>query len=82
MGATHPLKSLVRLGLGRKRAHRYTTARHRLLHNPTVPGVLEFLGIHAADRSTQEFVVQRAAQSGWLLPPERNLMRSAGFPGV
>ena len=82
MSATYPLKSLVRLGRGRKRARRYTTVRHQLLHNPTVPGVLELLGIEAADRSTQEFVVQRAAQSGWLLPPERNLMRTAGYPGI
>ena len=82
MSATYPLKSLVRLGRGRKRVKRYKTVRHQLLHDPTVPGVLELLGIQTADRGTQEFVVQRAAKSGWLLPPERNLMRTAGFPGI
>jgi hypothetical protein len=81
MSATSPLRSLIRLRRP-KRARRYTTVRHKVLHNPTVPGVLQVLGIAHADRETQEFVVQRAAQSGWLLPPERNLMRSAGFPGV
>ena len=82
MSATSSLKSLVRFGRGHKRVRRYATVRHQLLHNPTVPGVLDLLGIQTADRSTQEFVVQRAAATGWLLPPELNLMRSAGFPGV
>jgi hypothetical protein len=79
MSATYPLRSLIRLRRPRKR---YATVRHKLLHSPTVPGVLDLLGIAEADRETQEFVVQRAAQSGRLLPPERNLMRGAGFPGI
>ena len=82
MSATYPLRSLIRFRRPRKRVRRYATVRHKLLHNPTVPGVLDLLGIAEADRETQEFVVQRAAQSGWLLPPERNLLRSAGFPGI
>jgi hypothetical protein len=64
------------------RVRRYATLRHKVLHNPTVPGIIEHLGIAQADCESEEFVVQRAAQSGWLLPPERNLLRSAGFPGV
>jgi hypothetical protein len=79
---SNPLKSLVRLGRGRKRERRYKTVRHQLLHNPTVPGVLEFLGVQMADRPTQESAVQRAVQTGWLFPPERDLMRNAGFPGI
>jgi hypothetical protein len=72
----------MRFGHDRNRECRYKTVRHQLLQNPTVPGVLEFLGVQTADRATQEHVVQRAVQIGWLFPPERDLMRNAGFPGV
>jgi hypothetical protein len=82
MNARHLHRALVRFGLGRRRERRYKTVRHQLAHNPTVPGVLEFLGVQMADRSTQESAVQRAVQIGWLLPPEQNLMRSAGWPGI
>jgi IS4 transposase len=82
MQARRPLRSLVRIGRGRRRERRYKTVRHQLLHNPTVPGVLEFLGVQLADRPSQESAVQRAVHSGWLLPPERNLMRTAGWPGI
>jgi hypothetical protein len=79
---TKPLKTLVRMAQGKKRERRYKTVRHQLLHNPTVPGILEFLGVHTADRATQESAVQRAVQTGWLCPPERDLLRSAGWPGL
>ena len=79
---TRPLQSLVRIGRGQRRERRYKTIRHQLVHNPTVPGILEYLGVQTADRSTQESAVQRAVQTGWLLPPERNLMRTAGWPGI
>jgi hypothetical protein len=77
-----PLRALVRIGRGRKRERRYKTVRHQLIHNPTVPGILEFLGVQTADRSTQESAVQSAVQTGWLQPPERNLMRRTGWPGI
>ena len=77
-----PLQALVRFGTGRKRERRYTTVRHQLIHNPTVPGILDLLGVQMADRSTQETAVQRAVQTGWLQPPERNLMRRTGWPGI
>ena len=77
-----PLRSLVRLGHGGKRVRRYRTVRHQLLHNPSVPGILELLGVQMADRSAQEAAVRRAAQIGLLLAPERDLMRSAGWPGI
>jgi hypothetical protein len=77
-----PLRKLVRLGRGSKRERRYKTVRHQLLHNPSVPGILDFLGVQMADRSTQESAVQRAVQIGWLLAPERDLMRDAGWPGI
>jgi hypothetical protein len=35
-----------------------------------------------SDRSIQETAVQRAVQTGWLQPPERNLMRRTGWPGI
>jgi hypothetical protein len=79
---TGPLQSLVRIGRGRKRVRRYRTVRHQLLHNPSVPGILDFLGVQMADRSTQEAAVQRAVQIGWLMAPERDLMRGAGWPGI
>jgi hypothetical protein len=79
---TRPLKSLVRIGRGSKRERRYKTVRHQLAYNPSVPGILEFLGVQMADRSTQESAVQRAVQIGWLLAPERDLMRTAGWPGI
>ena len=79
---TRPLQALVRIGRGQKRERRYKTVRHQLVHNPTVPGILEFLGVQMADRSTQESAVQRAVQTGWLLAPERNHMRSCGWPGI
>jgi len=47
-----------------------------------VPGILDLLGVQMADRSTQETAVQRAVQTGWLQPPERNLMRRTGWPGI
>jgi hypothetical protein len=47
-----------------------------------VPVILDFLGVQMADRSTQEASVQRAVQLGSLLPPERALMRTAGWPGI
>jgi hypothetical protein len=72
--------SLARAGRGCGR--RNQSARHRLPHPPTVPGILQFLGVQIADRSTQESSVQRAVQLGSLLPPERNLMRTAGWPGI
>jgi hypothetical protein len=77
-----PLQSLVRIGRGSRRSRRYKTVRHQLAHNPSVPGILEFLGVQMADRSTQELAVQRAVQIGWLLAPERDLMRVAGWPGI
>ena len=77
-----PLRALVRMGRGQKRERRYKTVRHQLLHNPTVPGILDFLGVQTADRSTQESAVQRAVQTGWLQAPERNLMRRYGWPGI
>ena len=77
-----PLQSLVRVGRGRKRIRRYRTVRHQLLHNPSVPGILDLLGVQMADRSTQEAAVRRAVQIGWLLAPERDLMRTAGWPGI
>ena len=76
-----PLQSLVP-GRRGKRTRRYRTFRHQLLHNPSVPGILQLLGVQAADRPTQEAAVQRAVQIGWLLTPERDLMRSAGWPGI
>jgi hypothetical protein len=79
---TRPLKSLVRIGRGSKREGRYKTVRHQLAYNPSVPGILEFLGVQMADRSAQESAVQRAAQIGWLLAPERDFMRNAGWPGI
>jgi hypothetical protein len=79
---TRPLKTLVRIARGQRRERRYKTVRHQLVHNPTVPGILDFLGVQMADRSTQETAVQRAAQTGWLQPPERNLMRRTGWPGI
>jgi hypothetical protein len=72
----------VRIGRGQKRERRYKTVRHQLVHNPTVPGTLDFLGVQMADRPAQESAVQRAAQTGWLLPPERNLMRRCGWPRI
>jgi hypothetical protein len=66
-----PLRKLVRLGRGSKRERRYKTVRHQLLHNPSVPGILDFLGVQ-----------MRAVQIGWLLAPERDLMRNAGWPGI
>lgn len=77
-----PLYSLVRFGRGSRRQRRYKTVRHQLAHNPSVPGILEFLGVQMADRSTQESTVRRAVQIGWLLPPERDLMRASGWPGI
>ena len=74
---TSPLKSLVRFGRGSRRERRYKTVRHQLVHSPSVPGILEFLGVDMADRSTQELAVRRAVQIGWLLAPERDLMRAA-----
>jgi hypothetical protein len=77
-----PLQTLVRFGRGSTRERRYKTVRHQLVHNPSVPGILEFLGVQTADRSTQESTVQRAAHTGWLLAPERDLMRVSGWPGI
>jgi hypothetical protein len=77
-----PLKALVRMARGQRRERRYKTVRHQLVHNPTVPGILEFLGVQMADRPAQESAVQRAVQTGWLQPPERNLMRRTGWPGI
>jgi hypothetical protein len=77
-----PLQSLVRIGHGSRRERRYKTVRHQLVHNPSVPGVLEFLGVQMADRSIQESTVQRAVHTGWLLAPERDLMRVSGWPGI
>ena len=77
-----PLKTLVRIGRGQKRERRYKTVRHQLVHNPTVPGILEFLGVEMADRSVQEIAVQRAVKTGWLLAPEASFLRSCGWPGI
>jgi hypothetical protein len=77
-----PLKSLVRIGRGSRREPRYKSVRHQVAHNPSVPGILEFLDVQMADRSTQESAVQRAVQTGWLLAPERDLMRVSGWPGI
>jgi hypothetical protein len=77
-----PLHPLVRFGRGNRREHRYKTVRHQLVHNPSVPGILEFLGVQMADRATQESTVQRAVRTGWLLAPERDLMRVSGWPGI
>jgi hypothetical protein len=79
---TRALKTLMRSSRGLKRERRYKTVRHQLLHNPTVPGILEFLGVPAADRTTQESAVRRAAQVGTLFPRECAVMRSAGWPGT
>jgi hypothetical protein len=77
-----PRKAPVRLGRSSRRERRSRTIRQQLLHNPSVPRILEFLGVQTADRSTQESAVKRAAQIGWLLAPERDVMRSAGWPGI
>jgi hypothetical protein len=77
-----PLHSLVRIGRGSRRERRYETVRHLLVHNPSVPRILDFLGVQTADRSIQESAVQRAAQTGSLLAPERDLMRVSGWPGI
>jgi hypothetical protein len=77
-----PLKKLVRIARGQRRERRYKTVRHQLLQNPTVPGILDFLGVQTADRRTQESAVQRAVHTGWLFPPERDLLRTAGWPGI
>jgi len=47
-----------------------------------VQGILQLLGVQMADRSTQEASVQRAVRLGSLFPPERSLMRTAGWPGI
>jgi hypothetical protein len=47
-----------------------------------VPAILDILGVQTADRTTQEASVQRAVQLGSLLPPERALLRTAGWPGI
>jgi hypothetical protein len=47
-----------------------------------VPGILDFLGVQTADRRTQESAVQRAVHTGWLFPPECDLLRTAGWPGI
>jgi len=76
------LRKFVKYGRASRRKRRYRTVRHQTLHCPSVPSILEVLGVHGADRATQQHAVQRAAQIGWLFPRERELMRSAGFPGV
>jgi hypothetical protein len=77
-----PLQSVVRSGRGSRRERRYKTVRHEPVHNPSVPGILEFLGVDTADRAAQESAVQRAVQTGWLLAAERDLMRVSGWPGI